>query len=97
MDQWHKVDLGTATQAHAPSLAVIAAVAQHLARNGDCPGLSVFSRHDREKNAVAVYFSPEAFEVAAQFKAAPCEMPSPGNNLGLLAGDSTFWTELRPA
>lgn len=51
------------------------------------PGVSVFSRLDRETGGTHFYFPPEMEALAVQHGASPCQKPSKQEAGGLLFGD----------
>lgn len=92
MNQWHCSDLGDGMQARDPSDRIQEALfAAQLANGGNTEGVAVFSRYDLKANMVTVYFTPKAAALAKQFAATPCDPPSRGNGIGLLAGDASAW------
>lgn len=86
-NQWHSKDLGDGVDALAPSHQIQQAFLPLFAAAGQPIEMAVFSRYDREKNIVTVYFSPSAFDLAKINNAIPCDKPKNENGLGLLVGD----------
>jgi hypothetical protein len=95
MQRWHSKVLGDRASAFAPSVRIQELFPPLFAAAGQPSSMAVFTRHDRGANAVIAYFSPAALELAALFKAQPCEKP-PGDGIGLLVGDSHCWKILFP-
>lgn len=60
---------------------------QALAMAAIRPGVSVFSRLDRETGGTHFYFPPEMNALAVQHGASPCQKPSKQEVGGLLFGD----------
>lgn len=84
MDTWHSLDLG-ASRASDPARDIREAWLKQASANAQQgssdPGNAVF------KLGKTAYFTPAAADLAAVFKASPCDKPA-RDGVGLLAGDA---------
>ena len=95
MAGWHSKVLGDGASAFAPSVRIQELFPPLFTAAGQPAGMAVFTRHDRASNAITAYFSPAALQLAAFFKAEPCEKPA-SDGIGLLVGNAQSWQILFP-
>lgn len=95
MTTWYRKDLGNGVEAFGPSGEILKAfltfMFQRVTEGTYSYDLALFSRYDLSDDNVAVYFSPSAEAFALMFDAIPCDKPTPGNRLALMAGDDRSW------
>lgn len=87
MSSWYKLALGNDDQAFEPALRI---QQMFMSKFLMCPpgsGRALFSRYDKEKDNLWLYFSPATEDIALRVYAEPCDPPSALDSIGLLAGE----------
>lgn len=96
MKQWFSKDLGDGMMAYLPLEEILAEFTPRFEAAGRPDDMALFKRHELGSelfcNATA-YLSPAAAEIAHACLATPC-VPPPADDITLVAGNETCWTQL---
>ena len=89
MSSWYRLDLGNGMDALPKTTEVEREFTALFISSGRHPtGALLFSRYDRGRDNVELFFNPEAGDIARRHDAIPCEKPAQnGYRMVLLSAD----------
>lgn len=91
MSTWYVKAVGAGIEAASNTRRLFAAFQEMIVAGSTTPGMSVFSKQDRQTGLQTWWFSPAASALAATFEAQACKKPKPTPGLAIAVSTGNGW------